>query len=97
MPVPCRSKLEELLRENYLTSGGDENIKCFFREEGFHTGISNVIKARGSASMTCNTAAMREAVLYIPAVAPTGSQQPGILPETHCLQLCRIVSCIRGG
>lgn len=39
-----RSQLEQLLHENYLTSGGDENVKCFFREQGFQTGISNVIK-----------------------------------------------------
>ncbi|CAL8470611.1 g10153 [Coccomyxa elongata] len=41
----ARSQLEQLLHENYLVSGGDENIKCFFREQGFNTGISNVIKA----------------------------------------------------
>ena len=39
-----RRQLEQLLHDNYLTSGGDENIKCFIREEGFHTGINNVIK-----------------------------------------------------
>ena len=40
----CRSSLEQLLKENYLTPGGEENIKCFFREEGFQTGISNMLK-----------------------------------------------------
>lgn len=43
LPI-CRSSLEQLLKENYLTPGGEENIKCFFREEGYQTGISNVIK-----------------------------------------------------
>ncbi len=37
--------MQQLLHENYLTSGGEENIKCFIREEGFQTGISNVLKA----------------------------------------------------
>ncbi len=40
----CRTSLEQLLKENYLTPGGEENVKCFFREEGFQTGISNVLK-----------------------------------------------------
>jgi hypothetical protein len=35
-----------------MASGGDENVKCFFREEGFHTGISNVIKAGASCQRT---------------------------------------------
>ena len=39
-----RTKLEELLKENYQMPGGEENIKCFFREEGFQTGISNMLK-----------------------------------------------------
>lgn len=39
-----RSSLEGLLKENYLTPGGEENIKCFFRDEGYQTGISNVLK-----------------------------------------------------
>ena len=39
-----RSTLEGLLKENYLTPGGEENIKCFFRDEGYQTGISNVLK-----------------------------------------------------
>ena len=41
-----RRQLEQLLHDNYLTSGGDEDIKCFIQEEGFHTGISNVIKVK---------------------------------------------------
>lgn len=40
----CRTSLEQLLKENYLTPGGEENVKCFFREEGYQTGISNVLK-----------------------------------------------------
>lgn len=39
-----RAKLEELLKDNYQVPGGEENIKCFFREEGFQTGISNMLK-----------------------------------------------------
>ena len=42
--MSCRSSLEQLLKENYLTPGGEENVKCFFREEGYQTGISNVLK-----------------------------------------------------
>ena len=42
--VAFRAKLEELLKDNYQVPGGEENIKCFFREEGFQTGISNMLK-----------------------------------------------------
>jgi hypothetical protein len=49
-----RSQLEQLLHENYLASGGDENVKCFFREQGFQTGISNVIKV-GNATTELHT------------------------------------------
>ncbi len=42
--LSCRSSLEQLLKENHLTPGGEENLKCFFREEGYQTGISNVLK-----------------------------------------------------
>ena len=52
---PYRAKLEELLKENYQMPGGEENIKCFFREEGFQTGISNMLKVlHPTFTASCN-------------------------------------------
>jgi hypothetical protein len=73
--VSNRSQLEQLLHENYLTAGGEENIKCFIREEGFQTGISNVLKARYSLNTSLRApigGGNTEEHLYDPALKATG-------------------------